>query len=407
MPKKYTKTLGALCDELGMTLQTASQFQKDTQKYLKSKTPHVPTLEDEEIEPFAWQFLDSGAGAQYFSSNAGLRFRWDTDEHRLRIHRYTNTIMTTQRWYAIENLHQKIGRENMAQCPGCLQHPPGERSSPPTAPGNADDAIDLDYPSNRKFTTWSPFDPSFNSYFAGPFTNDSSLTCYPLRIVSDSESIHHIVSQQSTPEPTSPVEVDSKRISTGAKRPRLSQDYLALSGVKKRKTHQDAPNASPISVPKLQGPKLSTWTPEIRAATARLARSFPQFNPTKVEGIVDAQPPPQAQKEASQHKVITLNYIKPTMRYRGKVWQFDSIAQKAKILEMILLQEEKDVESYPVLAFSKGARKSLDADNDNDDNDEGDGSAMKDYFRFYTHFMNERFPGNEKMLLQNGVKPSA
>ncbi|KIW58340.1 hypothetical protein PV05_02868 [Exophiala xenobiotica] len=373
MPKKYTKTLGALCDELGMTLQTASQFQKDTLKYLKSKTPHVPTLEDEEIEPFAWQFLDSGAGAQYFSSNAGLRFRWDTDEHRLRIHRYTNTIMTTQRWYAIENLHQKIGRENMAQCPGCLQHPPGERSSPPTAPGNADDAIDLDYPSN----------------------------------LSDSESIHHIVSQQSTPEPTSPVEVDSKRISTGAKRPRLSQDYLALSGVKKRKTHQDAPNASPISVPKLQGPKLSTWTPEIRAATARLARSFPQFNPTKVEGIVDAQPPPQAQKEASQHKVITLNYIKPTMRYRGKVWQFDSIAQKAKILEMILLQEEKDVESYPVLAFSKGARKSLDADNDNDDNDEGDGSAMKDYFRFYTHFMNERFPGNEKMLLQNGVKPSA
>ena len=150
MPVRYGKTLGALCDELGMTSQTASQFQKDTLKYLKSKYPRVPTIEDEEIEPVAWLFLDAGAGAEYFSSNAGLRFRWDTDEHRLRIHRYTNDIMKTQRWYAIHNLHQKIGH-NMAQCPGCLEHPPGGRSSPPTTPGNAADPIDLGYPSNSKF----------------------------------------------------------------------------------------------------------------------------------------------------------------------------------------------------------------------------------------------------------------
>jgi hypothetical protein len=149
----------------------------------------------------------------------------------------------------------------------------------------------------------------------------------------------------------------------------------------------------------------------LELATGRLATSIPQSEPTKVESIVDSQPPPPAQTEASPHKVITLAYIKPKMRYRGKVWQFDSIAQKARILEMILLREEKDVESYPVLAFSKGARKSRhNADDDNDDDGDGerDGNgAMKDYFRFYTHFMNERFPGNEKLLLQNGVKPSA
>ncbi|KAJ9501802.1 hypothetical protein H2202_002764 [Exophiala xenobiotica] len=381
MPKRYTKTLGAFCDELGMSPPTASEFVKDTLKYLKSKYLSVPTIEDEEIAITAGDFLDSGAGATYFPSNAGHRFRWDTDEHRLRIRRYTNDIMRTQRWYAVDNLHQKLGGiENGAQCPGCIQHPQGGggAASPPTTSGNTDGFVDLHYLSD----------------------------------VSDSQSLHHVI-QQSTTEPTSPVELDSKKITTGIKRPRLTHDYHTLSGGKKQKTHHDAPVASPVSVPKpvAQGSS-TTSTHETESATAPLAKSTPQPNhPTKVENIVDSQPATPAQTEASPHKVITLAYIKPKMRYRGKVWQFDSIAQKAKILEMILLQEEKDVESYPVLAFSKGAqRKSLDAADDADDDNGGEGggnAAMKDYFRFYTHFMNERFPGNEKLLLQNGVKPSA
>ena len=57
MPKRYTKTLGAFCDELGMSPQTASEFLKDTLKYLKSKHLSVPTIEDEEIGPNALQFL--------------------------------------------------------------------------------------------------------------------------------------------------------------------------------------------------------------------------------------------------------------------------------------------------------------------------------------------------------------
>lgn len=92
------------------------------------------------------------------------------------------------------------------------------------------------------------------------------------------------------------------------------------------------------------------------------------------------------------------------MRYRGKQWHFQSVAHKAKVLELLLLKEEKDVESYPVVAFSKGAKK---AARDLDDDSESDDSMLKDYFRFYTHFMNERFPGNEKLLLENGVRPSA
>ena len=77
---------------------------------------------------------------------------------------------------------------------------------------------------------------------------------------------------------------------------------------------------------------------------------------------------------------------------------------KAKVLEQIVLQEEKDVESYPIRAFSKGAKKTaFGCDEDSD----GKGSVLKDYFRFYTHFQSERFPSNEKILLENGVKPSA
>ena len=36
-----------------------------------------------------------------------------------------------------------------------------------------------------------------------------------------------------------------------------------------------------------------------------------------------------------------------------------------------------------------------------------EGESLKDYFKFYTHFMNDRFPSNEKLLLENGVQVSA
>ena len=91
------------------------------------------------------------------------------------------------------------------------------------------------------------------------------------------------------------------------------------------------------------------------------------------------------------------------MRYRGKLWHFDSAAQKVRVLEQILLTEEKDVESYPVMAFSSAKKAASSTEEDFD----GGESTLKDYFRFYTLFMNERFPSNEKTLLENGVKPSA
>jgi hypothetical protein len=94
------------------------------------------------------------------------------------------------------------------------------------------------------------------------------------------------------------------------------------------------------------------------------------------------------------------------MRYRGKQWHFDSLAHKAQVLQEILLKEEKDVELYPVMAFSGGAKSSALKDDSDDDDPEND-HQVKDYFRFYSHFMNERFPANEKLLLQHGVRPSA
>ena len=92
-----------------------------------------------------------------------------------------------------------------------------------------------------------------------------------------------------------------------------------------------------------------------------------------------------------------------TMRYRGKTWNFKDVAHKAIVLEQILIQEEKDVEAYPIQAFSKGARKAAFG---GVEDPEGANSALKDYFRFYTHFMTDRFPINEKILLENGARPS-
>jgi hypothetical protein len=91
------------------------------------------------------------------------------------------------------------------------------------------------------------------------------------------------------------------------------------------------------------------------------------------------------------------------MRFRGKTWHFDSLVHKSRVLELIILQEEKEVESYPMKAFSGKAKRGAYGE---DDVETGD-NLLKDYFRFYTHFMTERFPATEKILLEHGVKPSA
>ena len=135
------------------------------------------------------------------------------------------------------------------------------------------------------------------------------------------------------------------------------------------------------------------------------ASGFTPVNPTGVAGVSRSSMPGTLSLTQSPPQSPNLKEIKLTMRYRGKLWHFNSIAHKAKVFEQILLQEEKDVESYPVLAFAKGAKKAA-AFGGEDDFDREE-SALKDYFRMYTHFMHERFPGNEKILLENGAKPSA
>lgn len=103
--------------------------------------------------------------------------------------------------------------------------------------------------------------------------------------------------------------------------------------------------------------------------------------------------------------IPTLRQVGPqSMRYRGKVWTFDSIIHKATVLEKIILQEEKAVDNYPILAFSKGAKKAATGGEEGSDNEE---NPLKDYFRLYSVFMGEILPGNEKILLENGAYPSA
>lgn len=186
------------------------------------------------------------------------------------------------------------------------------------------------------------------------------------------------------------------------KRPRGSLDNLTPSGTKRRKSASDASDGTVEVAKRESQPQTSaynTMPPDIRTS------GFTPVNPTVVVEIprpTTRETPAAAQTPGQTH--LTLKDFSLTMRYRNKVWHFNSIAHKAKVLEQIILQEEKDIESYPVLAFSKGAKKAAFGGEVDSDSDE---SALKDYFRFYTHFMNERFPSNEKTLLENGVTPSA
>jgi hypothetical protein len=148
-------------------------------------------------------------------------------------------------------------------------------------------------------------------------------------------------------------------------------------------------------------------------AAPRPASGFTAVNRTEV--VAFPVEPPTARDHETQTSPAKSMSMMPTssatpptskgsdlaMRYRGKLWHFKSVAHKAKVLEMLILQEERDVDTYPMKAFSKPRGKAGYGE------DTGTIGALEDHFRFYTHFMTERFPANEKTLLENGVHPSA
>ncbi|KAK4947556.1 hypothetical protein LTR10_013501 [Elasticomyces elasticus] len=350
-----SKSVAAFCNELGMKAETQRHFRTDTRSYLQSKFSDLPNTTDEAIGPVAKDYLEAGPGSIWFSQHAGLKYQWNTAEHRPIIFRYIYNIMKKQRWYAIDILHQRLNRQHQRlgtspSCPGCLAHPTGK------TPRRT--STDLGAPNH-------PID----------LGNSSD--------VSDAGSIHHVTTRESTPDT-----VESK------KRPRTSHDYRTLSGAKKREMPASVETES-ITVAPSKRHRLHHKS-TVSKSTLK--------SPYKEGSSTSASPEPELQTQPE--KVISLKYADASIKYRGKVWRFESIAHKAKVLELILLQEEKEVESYPIMAFSKGAQKAAPG---SEDDDEGIGSAdvVRDYFRFYTHFMNERFPGNERLLLENGVQPSA
>jgi hypothetical protein len=177
------------------------------------------------------------------------------------------------------------------------------------------------------------------------------------------------------------------------------------SGAKKRKRPKSI-DTEPSSVVTRKKPKVHHKAKHSRRVYSMLPSPLKQAT---VSSVPSSPTSPTTQPQTEPERTISLKYADPSMRYRGKVWRFESIAHKAMVLERILLREEKEVESYPIMAFSKGAQKAPPGPDDDDDGI-GIGSnedVVKNYFRFYTHFMNERFPGNERLLLENGVKPSA
>ncbi|KIX04509.1 uncharacterized protein Z518_05379 [Rhinocladiella mackenziei CBS 650.93] len=201
---------------------------------------------------------------------------------------------------------------------------------------------------------------------------------------SDVRSIHHIISRETTPDVPE---------STGSeKRSRVNHDYHKLAGGKKHKSHQPGVacrDGSAIGVDLRQSSR-SQSPPTCRlktfsAQTVSNRKSSSGFSPTSHGSIAKSQ---SHSKLELPTQTLSPKDFNLSLRYRGKQWHFHSIAHKAKVLEFILLKEEKDVESYPILAFSKNAKKAAFATED----DDGDESTVKDYFRFYTHFMNERFP---------------
>ncbi|KAI1613216.1 hypothetical protein EDD37DRAFT_338361 [Exophiala viscosa] len=353
---KGSKSVGALCSELGMNAETQRHFREHTRGYLQSKFgTDLPTTTDEGIEPVAKEYLESGEGRFWFKQNAALNYHWETAEHRPIITRYINAVMRKQRGYAIDVLHQRLSRQHRRDgiapsCPGCLLHPAGKAPTKTSTDfGAPDRPIDLGYSSD----------------------------------VSDVRSIHHVTSRGNTPDT-----LESK------KRPRTSHDYRTLSGAKKREI-PDSIATEPVTV---APNKRQRFHRKSTVSKSTLNNLYKEASSTSAS--------PEVKPRTQPEKIISLKYADASIKYRGKVWRFDSIAHKAKVLELILLQEEKEVESYPIMAFSKGAQKAAPGA---DDDEEGIGGAdvVKDYFRFYTHFMNERFPGNERVLLENGVKPSA
>ncbi len=71
MPKG-SKSVGALCGELGMDAVAENYFRKDSQSYVKENIADVPNATDEVIEELALTFLNDGAGEKYFSFDAAL-----------------------------------------------------------------------------------------------------------------------------------------------------------------------------------------------------------------------------------------------------------------------------------------------------------------------------------------------
>ena len=370
---KSSKSVGALCNELGMNADTQRHFREHTRSYLQSKFgTELPNTTDQAIEPVAIEYLELGEGRIWFGRESALKYQWKNAEHRPIITRYMNDVMKKQRWYAIDVLHQRLRKQHQREgtspnCPGCLTHPAGETPTvTSTNFGAPEHPIDLGYASDGK-----------NIHVPVIPTKAEPLT------VSDVRSIHHVTSRENTPDT-----LESK------KRPRTSPDYRTLSGAKKRETPDSIATESITVAPN----KRQHLDRKSTLSKSTLKSPYKEASSTSASPKVETQTQPE--------KVISLKYAAPSIKYRGKVWHFDSIAHKAKVLEQILLQEEKEVESYPIMAFSKGAQKAAPG---SDDDEEGIGSAdvVKDYFRFYTHFMNERFPGNERLLLENGVKPSA
>ncbi|KIW82233.1 hypothetical protein Z517_05260 [Fonsecaea pedrosoi CBS 271.37] len=364
MPKG-PKSIGVLCGELGMDGVAEAKFRKDAQAYLKSQIEDLPNAPDELIEPVAVSFLETGGGNKHFSWDAALNYQWEASDHRHTILRYVTDIMKMQRWYTIDRLHKRIN--GAVNCPGCLLHSPKQGS-----PETVDNAGTVNH---------TQIDDTRSS--------DGS----------DAGSLHHDSGRD-----------DAVGRSESRKRHRASRDRFSESEKKRQKSTGSQEETGRVSISRDEiSQNTSIYDnnafPKARLPTSSNAHAgFTPVNPTPV---MELRPPSRHEAPSptlASSQTLTLRDFNLSMRYRGKQWHFNSVAHKAKVLEQILLQEEKDVESYPTLAFSKGAKKAgLGIDGSSDD----DESVLKDYFRCYSHFMNNRFPRNEKLLLENGVRPSA
>ncbi|OAP57348.1 hypothetical protein AYL99_08086 [Fonsecaea erecta] len=364
MPKG-SKSIAVLCGELGMDGVAEANLRKDAQSYLKAQIEDLPNAPDAAIEPVAWTFLESGGGSRHFSWDAALNYQWEASEHRQTILHYVAEIMKMQRWYIIDRLHKRLN--GAVNCPGCLLHSPKQGT-----PDTVDGAATVSHV--RADDTGSSDESDAGSIRSGSGRDDTLSA-------SESRKRH-----RASRDPFS--ESDKKRRKSSG-----PQGENGTVDTSREETHPTTASAHDIVVPNARPP-----TSSITHA------GFTPVNPTVV---VELQRPSKSEAQSATlaaSQTLTLKDFNLSMRYRGKQWHFNSIAHKAKVLEQILLQEEKDIESYPTLAFSRGAKKAASGRNADS---EGDEKALKDYFLFYSHFMNDRFPSNEKVLLENGVRPSA